>query len=332
MTTYNKIFKPETMDLLNGKSKESLKKYWGNKTLQQAVQSNFKLLNEIVEVEKDYRRDLEKIAIQICQDMYPVLKDNNIKIKARITGFDKPETEEDEIEIDEPTEEDENFKRRVINGITQGASVRGPYLILLFKDYLDIVDPELLDKYKEVLDLTFGVFDDETAIAMMLAMLAQGQKQEGGTVKVEYVKEDDSDEDGTLMIKATGVCFAYLVHEIVKGLYETLSLHGFSRDPEQNKHIVQTTDKLSAEPRDTQYGKFIYDAISDIYNNSSYDDSRIKEYLFVEIYKMEDDEFLNFIENLLHDKLTTQQKRWVNIILKEISDDLKVDDMPSNIT
>jgi hypothetical protein len=117
-----------------------------------------------------------------------------------------------------------------------------------------------------------------------------------------------------------------LVHEIVKGLYEIVGTEGFGSDKEKNQAIVGAVDKLSNEPRDLQYGKFIYDSISKIYNDSNVDDPRVRELFFAELYKTPDDEFFPFIENALNDELKPLQKKWAADTMKDIAKDLTKDD------
>jgi hypothetical protein len=117
-----------------------------------------------------------------------------------------------------------------------------------------------------------------------------------------------------------------LVHEIVKGLYEIVGTEGFGRDKEKNQAIVGAVDKLSNEPRDLQYGKFIYDAISKIYNDSSINDPRVRELFFAELYKTPDDEFFPFVENAINDELKPLQKKWAADTMKDIAKDLGKDD------
>jgi hypothetical protein len=192
---------------------------------------------------------------------------------------------------------------------------------MLFKEYIDQINPALVEKYNEILKLAFGIYDDENAIAMMLAMLAQGQKAQGGESEMEYDEENEQ-----FVIKAKAICFPMLVHEIVKGLYEIVGTEGFGADKEKNKAIVGAVDKLSNEPRDLQYGKFIYDAISKLYNESDVEDARVRELFFAEVYKLGDDEFFPFIENAVNDELTPSQKQWAVGTMKDIERDLRKDD------
>jgi hypothetical protein len=320
---YEKIFKPETMAALKGKSGESLRQTLGDKNLQQAIQRSAGLIPELVEAENGYRDQLEFLAADIVTQAYPIIDYANIKIDARIVpmGDLKIPEEPDEVPVEDTPPEAEQAKRRIINGITQGASIRGSFAFLLFRDHLDAIDEALVDKYNEILKLSFGIYDDENAIAMLLAMVAQKQNMPGGSSEMVY--DEDKEQ---FIIKARAICFPMLVHEIVKGLYEIVGTEGFGADKEKNQAIVNTVDKLSNEPRDFQYGKFIYDAISDIYNDSNINDPRVRELLFTEIYRLQENEFIEFIENAINNALTPDQKKWASDTMKDIKDDLRKDD------
>lgn len=327
MPKYEDIFSPSTIDALKGKSGESLRQMLGNKSVMQAAMRSQQLLNELAEAEEPYRDELEMVAVQMCKDAYPVLDYAGIDIDAKLVGMDDVNQNLDETINEAQQQFTPEFRRRIINGITHGAAVRGSFGFMLFREYLDQLNPALVQKYNEILKLVFGTYDDENAIAMFLQMIQMGHKQGGGSSKV-IIKENinESQFNPQITIQARAICFPMLVHEIIKGLYEILSLQGFQGDKQQNQDVVNKVDKLSNEPHDLKYGKFIYDAISDVYNSSNYDDTRIREYLFTEIYKLPDDEFLPFIENAINNQLTSQQKRWADGVMRDISDDLKADD------
>jgi hypothetical protein len=320
---YEKIFKPETMALLKGKSGESLRDTLGTKDLRQVMQRSTELVPEIIEAENGYRDHLELLAADIVTKAYPIIDYANIKIDAKIVpmgDLNIPE-ESDEVPVDQTPPEAQQAKRRIINGITQGASIRGSFAFLLFRDYLDAFDEELVAKYNEILKLSFGIYDDDNAIAMLLAMIAQQQNMPGGSSEMVY----DEDEE-QFVIKARAICFPMLVHEIVKGLYEIVGTEGFGADKEKNQSIVNAVDKLSNEPNDLRFGKFIYDAISDLYNSGDINDPRVRELLFTEIYKLPEEEFIEFIENAVNGILTNEQKKWATDTMRDIKDDLKKDD------
>jgi hypothetical protein len=325
---YKDIFSPKTMAALKGKSGESLRQMLGNKSLMQTLTKTQGLLDEIIQAEEGYRDELEMVAAQMVTDAYPIIDYANIKIDAQIVdmgdlNIQQPPPNEDPTSPDFGQDDPEKLKakRRIINGITQGASIRGAFGFMLFREYLDQLSPELVDKYSDILKLAFGIYDDENAIAMMLAMLAQGQKMQGGESEMEYDEENEQ-----FVIKAKAICYPMLVHEIVKGLYEIVGTQGFGMDAGKNKAIIGAVDKLSNEPEDLRFGKFIYDALSKLYNESNINDARIRELFFAEVYKLEEDEFLSFIENAVNDELTSSQKKWAMDTMRSIETDLKKDD------
>jgi len=368
---YEDIFSPQTLSKLNKKSAENLKQMIGDKNLMQTMISSQKLLGEISKAEAPYKEQLEELAVQMVEDLYPIINEEGIKIDAKIVGIGDVNSSLDESISPES-------RRRIINGITQGAALRGAFSFYLFKEYLDTMDDTLVDKYNQIMKNSFGIYDDDNAIAMLLSLLAQGHKAAGGSSKVimneikvnnptkidqskefekiiskledkypnyndtkifnlannEFKKKfgygvgeklNESQESG-ITIRARAICFPMLVHEIIKGLYELVSLQGFKGDKEANQGVVDKVDKLEHEPHDLKYGKYIYDALNDIFAESQYSDPRIREFFFQEVYQLEDEEFLTLIENAINEELTPSQKRWVDQTLKEISMDLKADD------
>jgi hypothetical protein len=144
---------------------------------------------------------------------------------------------------------------------------------------------------------------------------------QGGESEMEYDEENEQ-----FVIKARAICFPMLVHEIVKGLYEIVGTEGFGADKEKNQAIVGAVDKLSNEPNDLRFGKFFYDAISKLYNESDIEDARVRELFFAEVYKLGEDEFFPFVENAVNDELTPAQLSWATGAMKDIEKDLKKDD------
>ena len=183
---YDKIFSAKTMAALKGKSGESLRAMLGNKSLMQTMGRSMSLLQEIIDAEEGYRDELEMVAAQMVTDAYPIIDYANIKIDAKIVNMSDinlppPSPQEDPTLPDFGEDDPEKLKakRRIINGITQGASIRGAFGFMLFKEYLDQINPELVAKYNEILKLAFGIYDDENAIAMLLSMIAQNQNMPG---------------------------------------------------------------------------------------------------------------------------------------------------------
>lgn len=324
---YSEIFRPETIAALKGKSGESLRQMAGDKNLMQTLMRSQELLSQITEAEADYHTELELIAKIMATDAYPIIDYADIRIDAKIDPNDTslPEMGEEEESADEaPSTEDEK-KRRIINGITQGSSIRGSFGYLMFREYLDDLNPELVDNYSEVLKTIWATYDDENAIAMMLAALAQNKNAAaaGGTSDIIYDEEKEQ-----FVIRARAICFPILLHEIIKGLYEIIGTEGFGPDKEKNKQIINKVDKISNEPHDLQYGKFIYDGLNKLYAEWNGNDARVRELFIAEVYKLEDEDFFPFIENIINGTIPADQKKWAINTMNSIESDLKKDDLP----
>jgi hypothetical protein len=331
---YKDIFKnPETIQNLKSKSVSSRERMLGNEKLMKIVQRSKVLIDQLQADEAPHKAALEKLAVDMVKKMYPVIDEFGIEIEASLgndqlpPSDDNDEEEEEEMEfpsIDLPSTDimnDEVAKRRLINAITQGASIRGA-LDKPFMDFLNQVPDNLLDsysetlagidnsvdKYGETLKKVFGIFHDEEAIAMFLAMLAGGA---GGGDKGGESEAEFDEEEGKLKIRATGLIFPFLVHEIIKGLYEIVSLQGFTKSKEQNQATVAATDKLEYEPEDFAFGTHIQEALEKLYREANVRDKIAFELFLANLYREDDAAaFVEFIENIINNKLTSSQKRW----------------------
>jgi hypothetical protein len=322
---YEDIFSPETLEKLKGKSGESLQQLIGDKDLMQTMRESQELLMQIAQAERGYEENLVNVAIDIVKQAYPIVEYSDIKIEASLgSGGDIQEPEDDDNDDDNGGMDtmDLEKKRRIINGITQGASIRGSFSFLLFREHLDEIDDSLVEKYNQILKLSFGIYDNEEAIAMMLSLLGQGQKTQGGESKAEY--DEDADQ---FVVKAQAICFPMLVHEIVKGLYEIIGTEGFGSDRELNKQIIGKVDKLSNEPEDLRYGKFIYDGLRELYLQTEWKDDRSRELFFTEVYKLNNKSFFSLINALINDTVNDRILNWAKEKVREIERDLQKDDV-----
>jgi len=319
MPKYENIFSPETMASLKGKSSDSLRQMLGDKSIMRATMESQQIVSELTRIEEPYKKELEILSIEMVKSVYPVINKYGIEIDAKLVKMSEVNASLDE----EFTPEQ---KRRIVNGITQGAAVRGTFSFLLFREYIDDLDPTLIDKYKALMNNIFASYDDDNSVAMFLSMIQQGHKMGVGSSKVKL-----NESSAPVTIIARAVCFPILVHEIIKGLYELISLNAFTGTKQQKQDVVDKVDKLSNEPHDLRYGKFIYDALSNIYNESEYDDPRIRELFFTKVYKLPDNNFLLFIENAINNKLTSSQKNWAISEMRNISDNLKMDNIDDNL-
>ena len=319
MAEYKQALSGKAFQTLTKQSAESLKSMLKGKSFMQASMNAQRLLGAIMRVEAPYQTELEQLAIDTVKEAFPIIEEAGIVLDVKLVqnpgelNMQQSDSEEEPEATHVGAGVD---KRRIINGITHGASIRGTKAYYYFKHVLDGMNPELVDRYNEILDDAYGIYDDDNAIAMMLAMLSQNQGNQGGESEADY-----DEETGVLTIKARALIFPILIHEIIKGLYEIISLQGFSRDAERNQRIANQVDKASNEPEDLRYGKFIYDALNKLVGNSKYyslDKPSMREYFFIEVYKLPEDEFMDFIDNVVTGDLSTEQLKWVDNTLKNL--------------
>ena len=93
---YNQIFKPSTLAKLNKKSQENLKSMLGDKTLMQTMIQSQELLNDISKAEAPYKDQLEQLAIQMIEDLYPIVEEEGIRLDAKIVPMSDIHKELDE--------------------------------------------------------------------------------------------------------------------------------------------------------------------------------------------------------------------------------------------
>jgi hypothetical protein len=209
-------------------------------------------------------------------------------------------------------------KRRLINALTQGAGVRGSRSFLLMKDYLDSVDPTLVDKYGKILDVALGGYDDENFIAQILAGIANDNNMPGGSSLPEYDKANKQ-----WIVKARAINFPILIHEIVKGIYSVIGSKGWSKNKALNQASVASVDKLRNEPDDLRYGKFMLDAISDaiskFYNKSNVSDPYVRDVFMAKLVELPYSQLRDFIQNAINDELSAGQEKWAKDTISKIS-------------
>jgi len=140
---------------------------------------------------------------------------------------------------------DEDIKRRFANLMTSGGAVGKLYLYNLAADKLARFNPKLPALYGILSSIVhLGYWIAPTGIEKMAA-----QREDTSMGSEEVVSDGDK-----YVIKARAVTFPYLVHELVKGIYEYLAL-----DPNQQNAMKK--DNVEAETRDFMAGPGIHKTV-----------------------------------------------------------------------
>ena len=244
----------------------------------------------------------------------------------------EPEELEDEevqqqfgVDADEAEDDLENFmaafekfdmekaKRRFINSLIQGASKKGHYMFHLVEEQLNTINPELINLYGVLMsinDLLYWIMPDQ----MVMSAAGSGEGVQGSE------EIDDTTDPPT--IRAKGLFFPVLVHELIKGVYEVLGTQGLPDDPKAAEMVMGQTDTLPYEVWDLRLGPVIWRKFTEAYPEKLYDDDmrEIQNYLFSRFSALSTDEFFEVARLILSGSPQGKKilERMVNDIISEL--------------
>ena len=297
----------------------------------------------IMQIEAANKEELEQLAIQASLDETEVPEgwvdiQANLGVPIDVSNFryqpeEPKDDEEDEEEkkeklklssfdIDELTDEEqlelEKHKRNIINAIIQGAAKRGHYIFQKpnIKRALDRINPELFSLYLAIMAVNdYMYFTQEQMIEMM------SQTGQGVAGKVELDPDEDGeegDEDGEgegegesdTVIKADGLIFPILCHEIIKGIEESKGRHGLPKESGMREKVQGQVDTLANEPMQLRIGPEIVEKIRYSLPDQMFDDDNkgLINWFHILLYQIEATEFLEIIGNAISDEKSKNKK------------------------
>jgi hypothetical protein len=321
---YDKIFDPETLGKLKGGVAQRIQ----DKNPMQIGMQMAQLAMQVMQMEKGNEDLLEQLALDVVNEAYPYLTQTDaITIDAKIVpqqqvkeALDTPEMdEEEEDEAEELT--GELMKRRLVNAVTQGGASLSKTAHYVQQEYVDIVSGEgASDKYRDLMQAALDMID----FMLGAGMSGGGAPMEDNSVGAESVYFDFETEKW--IIKARAICFPVLIHEIVKGMYEIIGLFGFN-DLERGEKVVGKVDKIQNEPEDIAYGQIIAKSLQDVINKLETNVTPAERDDFLQdIYKLENNEFIQLITNIINDRITPQQMNQLKGMFRQMRSDLTADD------
>ena len=299
-------------------------------------------VKKVKQIESNNEGYLEQLAVEVVKKELS-LPDDAFQYDVELTSMpgqidmskmrkdsEEPEDEDvlDQFGVKEDEAEDdlENFmaafekfdlekaKRRFINSLIQGASKKGHYMFHLVKEELEKLDPNLLNLYgvlMSVNDLLYWIMPDE----MVMKAAESGQGMEG--------KEEIDDTTDPPTIKAKGLFFPILIHELLKGVYEVLGTQGLPDDPKAADMVMASQDTLPYEIWDLRLGPVIWEKFMDSYPEKLYDDDlrEIQNYLFSRFSSLTTDEFFDVAKMIMSG--SDDGKKVVAKMVDEIIEELK---------
>ena len=213
----------------------------------------------------------------------------------------------------------EKQKRRFINSLIQGSAKKAHYMYHLVNEKLNDINPDLIGLYSIVMsvnDLMYWVMPD------MEGMIGGGGAEQAMAGKEELDLETDPPT-----IKAKGLMFPILVHELYKGVMEYVSAHGLPSDPDMAQEVIGMEDTLPAEVWDLRLGPVIWEKFLEVYPDDFFDSEeqkRIKNYFYFKFVSLEAEQFLSLAKEILSG--SQKGKDQVKKMIDEIVNQLKQED------
>jgi hypothetical protein len=255
-------------ELYNDIKSAADEKFGGNTNFGRASAEMGRSIMKIFDFESNKREELQEEAVALIREEYPAMTEDTVDIEAEITGhpqlpggreITKGNVQQEKGNTPPPegySEEDlkdEVTKRRLINGMTHGAARKGQNLFHMAGEKLNNADTSMTNDYAKVMaanDFLYWAMDRETI---------KGQSASGvhaGNVRIQI------QEGGKPKIIAQGMTFSFLLHELVKGVMELISMHGRHENYEVHKYVTDKTDTLESEPDDIRLGTGIWEKVS----------------------------------------------------------------------
>lgn len=279
-------------------------------------------VRDVFQIQMENKEYLENLAVDLVRKEMGVRPDQ-VQYDAKLVGMgeidmsgfskqgEEPEEEDVEENFKQKEEDIEDFitaferfdiekaKRRFINALIQGSSKKGHYMFELVRDELNRLNPTLLNLYgvlMSVNDLLYWVLPDQ-AMEMMMG--------QGGVAG----KEEVDIETDPPTVKARGVFFPILVHELIKGTMEILGTQGLPDDPKQAEMVMASTDTLSNEIWDLRLGPVLWEKFTEAYPEKLFEEDKrwIQSYLFARFSALSSEEFFKLAKMILRgDSKATQ--------------------------
>ena len=296
---------------------------------------------DVMRRESRHKEELKELAKRICFDETEFDESwVNLEMYLNDTPIDvsnfRYEPEEDEEEDDEEKKQNISFqsfdiedltpqeelelekhKRNIINALVQGAAKKGHYVFKKpeVKEELDSIDPQLYPLYNKIMSINdFFYFTME----QMIEMMSQTGQGIAGKVELDSDGDDDDDSGGEeggednadTTIKAYGMIFPILCHEIIKGIKSVNARHGYPKDTEMARKVLGQTDLLSNEPMQLRVGPGVQEKLRMAMPDAIFDPSNkgLINWFEIELFKIEAKELLGIMADVI-DKDEEKNKR-----------------------
>ena len=297
----------------------------GGNPLMSLMMTAMQSLQTLVMIQMQNKEELEELAVELVKKEMGI-PEGAMQFDAQLVmqpmGPSEGMQEEPELPSEEEIEEFmgdvetfnmERAKRRFINSLIQGAAFKGGHMFQLVSREINDINPQLMNLYtvtQALMEHAYWLFPD------MEGMAGSGGGQMGQS------EIDDGTDPPT--VKARAMTFPLLVHELVKGVYETFGTHGLPDDPRQQEMIMKAEDTLPAEIWDSRLGPIFWEKFVEAYPIEilmDEDKKVIQHYLFMRFSQLNAEEFMKVAKMILSG--APRGKKFIEDMVRDITIELR---------
>jgi hypothetical protein len=138
-----------------------------------------------------------------------------------------------------------------------------------------------------------------------------------GKVELDPGGDDEEEEGGDegeseidTVIKAQGMIFPILCHEIIKGIEESKARHGLPKEPGMRQKVQSQVDLLSNEPMQLRIGPEIVEKIRFALPDPMFEDENkgLINWFHILLYQIPAQEFLEIVGNAISEDASKVKK------------------------
>lgn len=276
-------------------------------------------VNKCKKIEEEIKEDLEKLCLEHVYDIFGMTPDDvNIKCSI-VTNVNSvlplnPELIEGEFnDIDHINNlNDDILKRRLVNSLIQGSSVRFAYNYEKILSKIYSLNHSLPELYYNI-----------TTINEYLSFVKEqipSKDSVGGEVFVDLTSD-------TPNIRAEAIIFPTLLFETIKGVMELISSVGLPDSLKDAEYVIGQADFLIAENWDKRFGVGMWDNLISLIG---YDNSDIAPLVFSEIVSFQPEQFNTLFKEIFAN--TKKGKSHIKNIVDSIRKDRSFEEISDAIS
>jgi len=146
-------------------------------------------------------------------------------------------------------------------------------------------------------DYLYWMFPPET-----LEQISSTGQGFGGDEEVEFEVDEDGEQTGNLVVKARGVIFPILIHELLKGYKDIILAPSLPEDPVQAQMVRGVADTAVNEIFDIIIGTYLWEKLRDALPAKVFEDEEgmktVQGLVFREMIKIPKNRFISLAQRI----------------------------------